>query len=117
MNRFLCFIILSASVNLLLNACCSDTARNSDWLIDNSSCQSGITVSPDGKDLTLSNGLVSRVFRISPNQATVALHQLSTGQNYVRATRPEGMLVIDGVEYGILSRSRSGFRQKDTTGM
>jgi hypothetical protein len=101
MNRFFYFIILSASVNMLLCACCSDTVRNSDWLIDNSSCQSGITVSPDGKDLTLSNGLVSRVFRISPNLATVALHQLSAGQNYIRATRPEGILVIDGVEYGI----------------
>jgi hypothetical protein len=67
---FMYFIILSVSVSMLPNACCSDAARNSDWLIDNRSYVSGITVSPDGKDLTLSNGLVSRIFRTSPNLAT-----------------------------------------------
>jgi hypothetical protein len=73
----------------------------SDWLIDNSSYLSEVSVSPDGKDLTISNGLVARKFRTTPNLATIGLYQLSTDKNHLRATRPEGSLVFDGVPFNI----------------
>jgi hypothetical protein len=79
----------------------TDIVPKKDWLINNSSYVSRLAIEDGGKQLTLSNGLVSRVFRTTPNLATVALHQLSTGQNHIRATRPEGLFVIDGVTHHI----------------
>ncbi|MDR0845231.1 MAG: hypothetical protein LBN71_08420, partial [Tannerella sp.] len=99
MNRIF-FIFWAAFAGSLLNACHTETSHR-DWLIDNSAFVSTLGVSPDGKDLTLSNGLVSRVFRIIPNLATIGFNDLSTGHNHIRATRPEGSLVIDGVPFNI----------------
>lgn len=97
MNRFIYFILSTA----LLASCCSEESLRSDWLIDNSSYRSDLTVSPDGKNLILSNGLASRVFRLAPNPTTIALNQLTAGHNHIRAVRPEAILVIDGQEYSV----------------
>lgn len=53
-------------------------------------------VERQGDDVVLTNGLVSRTFRLSPDAATVALNNLMTGENLLRATGPEGVIEIDG---------------------
>ena len=50
-----------------------------DWLIDNSSFKSKVEVDEQKKELTLTNGLVRRVFRLAPNAATVGFDNLVTG--------------------------------------
>ncbi|MDR1456353.1 MAG: hypothetical protein LBJ01_11920 [Tannerella sp.] len=100
MNRLFYFILTTAFVSILLSACSAEAVRK-DWLIDSQSFRSEVSVSPDGKDLTLSNGLAARTFRTAPNLATTGLYQLSAGQNHLRAVRPEGCLVIDGVSFNI----------------
>jgi hypothetical protein len=94
------FCCLFLAANLWLSSC-QPEATNSDWLINNSTYLSEVRVSSDGKDLIMTNGLISREFRLTPNLATIGVHQLSTGHNHLRAVRPEGMIVVDGQSFNI----------------
>ena len=91
----------------ILLVCCSllwlqpVTAEQKDWLIDGSSYQTEVTLSPDKKQLELSNGLLRRTFTLVPNGATIAFDNLMTGQSELRAVRPEALLVINGKEYPV----------------
>ena len=70
-----------------------------DWLIDNSSFVSSVGKSSDGKDIIMTNGLVSRVFRVFPNLATTDIHNIMTGASMLRTPCREGTLTIDGRNY------------------
>lgn len=70
-----------------------------DWLIDNSKAKATILQTNNGKDIVLSNGLVSRIFRVMPNVATVDLINHITGESMLRAVSSEGVLTIDGKSY------------------
>lgn len=71
-----------------------------DWLIDADGFKAGVMQSAQ-KDIVLSNGLVSRVFRIFPNLATVDIQNRMTGANLLRAVSNEGTLTLDGREYSL----------------
>lgn len=53
------------------------------------------------KDLIISNGLISRTIRLTPNAATVSLKNLVTSEEYIRSVKPEALVVIDGVSYPV----------------
>lgn len=72
-----------------------------DWLIDNSKSKTNVYRTNNNKDLVLSNGLVARVFRISPNLATIDYVNQMTGESMLRAVSNEGTLTIDGTTYTI----------------
>ena len=72
-----------------------------DWLIRNEEAKAAVRQANQGKDLVLSNGLVSRVFRIFPNLATVDIQNLMTGENMLRAVSNEGVLTLDGKSYSL----------------
>lgn len=72
-----------------------------DWLITPQAYQAGVYKSTNGKELVLSNGLVRRAFRLSPNAATVALDNLYSGEAFLRAAGPEAVLQINGVKYEV----------------
>lgn len=76
-------------------------AQRPDWLLDGSSFKAHLSASPDGKDVTLDNGLVRRVIRLTPNAATVSFENLMTGESFLRAVRPEALVEIDGVHYEV----------------
>ena len=61
--------------------------QSKDWLIDGSAFVSKVEQSSDGKDITLTNGLVSRVFRMTPNLATTNIYNNMTGESMVRTGR------------------------------
>lgn len=63
-------------------------AENKDWLIDGSSYKTEVNLSSDKKQIELTNGLLRRSFSLTPNGATIALDNLMTGQNELRAVRP-----------------------------
>ncbi len=71
-----------------------------DWLIDPSGYNANISTDTSN-EIELSNGLVRRVFRISPNAATVALDNLVSGQSFLRGVKPEAIITIDGVTYEV----------------
>ena len=72
-----------------------------DWLIDPSPYRASVQVAADGRALTLSNGLLRRTIRLSPNAATVALDNLMTGASEIRSVRPEAVVEIDGRRFDV----------------
>lgn len=66
-----------------------------DWLIDPAPFIAKVARSADGREMTIANGLVRRVFRLAPNAATVALDNLMTGESELRAVRPEAYVTIN----------------------
>ncbi|MFV0271997.1 MAG: hypothetical protein ACK5HZ_10065 [Macellibacteroides fermentans] len=91
-------------------------AQSKDWLIDGSSFVAEVNTTHNGKRLELTNGLVRRSFLLSPNVATIALDNLMTSQNELRAVRPEATLVINGKEYpvgGLTGQPVSNFLTED----
>ncbi|GAB4051547.1 alpha-galactosidase [Spirosoma litoris] len=72
-----------------------------DWLITPVSQKAGIYQANGGKDLVVSNGLIARRFRISPNLATVDYQNLSTNEQFVRSVKPEARVVLNGKAYNV----------------
>ena len=79
----------------------ANVGKMPDWLIDNSSYRAGVYRNATNNELVLTNGLIRRVFRISPNAATVALDNLYSGETFLRAVRPEAILQLNGVKYEV----------------
>ncbi len=73
----------------------------SDWLIDPSSFVAGAFRGSDDREIVLSNGLISRTWRLSPNAATVGYDNLVTGEAIIRAVRPEAIVELDGGRYDV----------------
>lgn len=72
-----------------------------DWLVGSGKHAAGIYRTADNREVVLTNGLISRTFRLAPNFATVALDNLSSGQSLLRGVKPEAMLTIDGKAYAV----------------
>ena len=71
-----------------------------DWLVN----LSGFTakIFREGThSIVLTNGLIERTIRISPDAATVSLKNLSTGQEMIRAVCPEASIQLNGIDYAI----------------
>lgn len=92
--------------SLILMALCGEAQivkekQKTDWLINNEAYLASIKKSESGKDITLSNGLVKRVFRIQPNVACISYENLSSGQQLLRNVKPEAVIIIDGKKINI----------------
>ena len=59
------------------------------------------SVNVEGRDLILNNGLVKRVFRLSPNVACTDYTNLINGQQLLRSVEPEARIIIDGKQYEV----------------
>ncbi len=79
-----------------------------DWLINNDKPKAEVYKTKNGKDLVISNGLIARVFRLSPNLATIDYVNQMTGESILRAVSNEGTVTIDNKEYSLggLSKQR-----------
>ncbi len=92
------------------------TVVMSDWLITPVPQKAGVYQTSGGKDLVLSNGLLTRRFRISPNLATVDYQNRSTGEQFVRSVRPEAKLVLNGNLYlvgGLHGQQEHGYLREE----
>lgn len=92
----------------------SSERQEKDWLIENEHIKATVYRTEGGKDLLLTNGLVSRLFRIFPNLATVDIGNHMTGENMLRAVSKEGILTIDGKTYplgGLQGQEEFGYTQ------
>ncbi len=78
-------------------------AQNSgkDWLIQPLTQKSEVKVLQNGHLLEITNGLISRQIRVSPNAATVSFVNLSTNEQFIRSVRPEARVMINGKAYNI----------------
>jgi len=72
-----------------------------DWLVV--PCKRPSAVLRDGRapQIVMTNGLVSRSFRLLPNAATVGFDNLLTGSAIMRGVKPEAILELDGVKYAV----------------
>jgi len=68
----------------------------SDWLLGLVDARAGAYRSVDGRDIILCNGLVKRVFRLTPNVACTDFTNLVTGQQLLRTVAPEARITIGG---------------------
>ena len=71
-----------------------------DWLLDGSPFKARL-VHADARQLELTNGLVSRLFRIAPNAATVAFDDVVGDISLLRSVRPEATIKINGMELAV----------------
>jgi|TARA_B100000959_G_scaffold281981_1_gene347377 hypothetical protein len=79
-----------------------------DWLVVPAKRKSAVYQAAGGKDIVLSNGIIARRFRLSPNAATVSLKNLQTGEEFVRSVRPEATVTVNGKAWNVggLNRQR-----------
>ncbi|MDE3165720.1 MAG: alpha-galactosidase [Acidobacteriota bacterium] len=76
-------------------------APAADWLVAAPKERAAVGRSADGREVTMSNGLIRRVWRLKPDAATVAFDNLMTGASLLRGVKPEGELELDGRRYPI----------------
>ena len=76
-------------------------APKADWLVDPSSFKAGAYQSEGEDEIVLSNGLVSRTWRLAPNGATVSFENLMTGESVIRGVKPEAVVELDGERYEV----------------
>lgn len=79
----------------------NDKLNNDDWLIKGTAIKAGIYQTADKKNIILYNGLLKRVFRISPNVACIDFKNMSNGQQLLRAIKPEARITINNIVYNI----------------
>lgn len=87
-----------------------------DWLVNPIKEKAQVIKSADGKNITLENGLLKRVFRISPNLACIDYTNLSTGRQLLRSVREEARLIIDGKTYhvgGLYGQNEKAYLQPE----
>ncbi len=75
--------------------------KGADWMLDGSSYKASLTENKDKNEIVLSNGLISRRFRLAPNAATVGFDNLITGESVIRGVKPEAEVMIDGKVYPV----------------
>lgn len=74
---------------------------DADWLVTQIKEPVKIERRLDGREIVISNGLISRTFRLIPNAATVAYDNLIRGESVIRGVKPEAIVELDGQKYEV----------------
>lgn len=93
-------IIITVMVLFIAGAVCGK-AIEADWLVMQIKEPVKIEKRLDGREIVLSNGLISRTFRLAPNAATVAYDNLMRGESIIRGVKPEAIVELDGQKYEV----------------
>jgi hypothetical protein len=72
-----------------------------DWLVYPVVTPAAVYRANNNKDLVLYNGLLKRVFRVSPNLSCTDYKNCSNGQQLLRAVKPEARITVNGRDYNI----------------
>ncbi len=76
-------------------------AVETDWLVVPTNRSAGVFQGEHAHEIVMTNGLISRTWRLAPNGATVAFDNLMTGESILRGVKPEAEVKIDGVAYSL----------------
>lgn len=93
-----------------------DQSVPEDWLVKPINTKANVFQREKEGDLVLYNGLVRRSFKMSPNFACYDFQNMATGQQLIRAIRPEAKLIIDGKEYnvgGVVGQQEQAYLQQE----
>ena len=74
---------------------------NHDWLIHTPEEHALVFRNEDKNELTLSNGIIARTIRLTPNAATVSLKVLKNQKEHIRAAKPEAVISINGFRVNV----------------
>ena len=88
--------------------------NNVDWLV--SPFEQKATITNEGQNIILNNGLVKRSFVIAPNVACFDYTNLTNGQQLIRSIEPEAKVVIDQITYkvgGLSGQKEKAYLQID----
>ena len=72
-----------------------------DWLVAPPQRRSAVLRDGDAPQVVLTNGLISRTFRLAPNAATIGYDNLVTGASILRGVKPEAIVELDGTKYAV----------------
>jgi len=78
-----------------------ETGLEKDWLIIKPVEKANLFRNETGDEIILSNGIISRSFRLAPNGATTSLKVLSKQEEHIRAVKPEAVLSVSGFTVNI----------------
>ena len=87
-----------------------------DWLVEEVKLPSKVLRNEKGNEIILSNGLISRTFRISPNAATITFKKLYNQEELVRAVKPEATVSINNFSIdvgGLVGQPNLAFLYED----
>ena len=114
-NSCTIFLILVASVGFAQSDKLETLkSSNKDWLV--SPFEQKATITKEGKNIILNNGLVKRTFVIAPNVACFDYTNLTNGQQLIRSVEPEAKVVIDQITYkvgGLSGQKEKAYLQMD----
>jgi hypothetical protein len=79
----------------------SGQPASADWLIDSSPFKASVYPEKTDEAIVVSNGLVARTFRTTPNAATIELQDLQNDNNLLRGVKPEAVVSIDGKSFNV----------------
>lgn len=82
-------LVLSSAIS-----CARYDKEKVDWLIDGSPFNTSIT--EEDASVTISNGLISRTFSTKPDGASISFTNLMSGNELIRAIKPEAVITING---------------------
>ncbi len=74
---------------------------DNDWLIKKPVETARVFRNKENNELIISNGIISRSFRLVPNAATTSLKVLSKQEEHVRAVKPEAVLTVNGFNVNV----------------
>jgi len=106
---------LLAQAAVMQHAVPAPSVAQGDWLLGHAVAPARILTGATRDDIVLTNGLVSRTFRLTPNAATVGMDNLVSGETMLRAVSPEAELQLDDVTYpvgGLTGQPDGAFLQK-----
>jgi len=72
-----------------------------DWLVSPMKRPTVVCRGNANNEIVMTNGLISRTWRLQPNAATVACDNLMTRASLVRGVKPEAVVELDGKRYDI----------------
>jgi hypothetical protein len=109
------FALINA-VALVLTGTVWAQAKDPDWLITPTKKPVRVEKRLNGIEFVLTNGLISRTFRVAPNAATVGYKNLMTGESVIRGVKPEAIVQLDGHTYevgGLRGQIEYGYLRTD----
>ncbi len=72
-----------------------------DWIVAPIDAKTGVYRTANHHEIVLSNGLITRTFRLVPGAATVGFDNLMTGEALLRGVKPEARITVNGAELNV----------------
>jgi hypothetical protein len=84
-----------------LSPCAASRPSEGDWLLSKIEAHALVCRGAHPGEIELSNTLIRRVWRLSPDAASIALDNLSAGVTLLRGVKPEAEVMLDGKAYPV----------------